>query len=65
MAKIKVIETRCPRNHPCPVVRACPHNAISQKNMFSAPEIIEENCANCGKCVRLCGYGAFQVDNQK
>jgi Fe-S-cluster-containing hydrogenase component 2 len=61
MTKIKVIESRCPQNHPCPVVRICPENAISQKDFFSAPEIDQENCANCGKCVRMCGYGAFQT----
>lgn len=61
MTKIKVIESRCPKNHHCPVVRICTYNAVTQKNILSAPEIIEENCANCGKCVRLCGYGAFQT----
>jgi len=60
MIKVSVDESRCPKNHPCPVVRFCPANAITQKSIFSAPEIDQENCANCGKCVKMCGYGAFQ-----
>lgn len=65
MTKIQVIESRCPQNHPCPVVRICPENAISQKDFSSAPVIDQENCANCGKCVRMCGYGAFQTVSEK
>jgi len=65
MIKVSVEESRCPKNHPCPVVRVCPADAITQKSIFSAPEIDQENCANCGKCVKMCGYGAFQVVSQK
>jgi len=61
MKDIKVYEDRCPKNHHCPVVRICPAGAIQQKNIFSAPEIDAEKCTKCGKCVRYCGYGAFQV----
>ena len=60
MFKVSIDESKCPKNHPCPVVRICPANAISQKSYYSAPEIDQENCANCGRCVRMCGYGAFQ-----
>jgi ferredoxin len=59
MTKITINESKCPQNHPCLVVRFCPTNAITQKSFFNAPEIDEENCANCGKCVKMCGYGAF------
>lgn len=59
MSVIVVDESRCPQNHPCPVVRYCPTGAIKQRSWNSAPEIDKENCKNCGLCVRVCGYGAF------
>ena len=60
MHTIIVEESRCPQNHPCPVVGYCPTGAIKQKSWNSAPEIDRENCLNCGRCVNFCGYGAFQ-----
>ncbi len=57
---ITVEPRRCPQNHPCPVVRICPVNAISQ-NGFAAPTIDKSKCTNCGKCVRFCAYGAFHT----
>lgn len=60
MHTIIVEESRCPQNHPCPVVSYCPTGAIKQKSWNSAPEIDKENCLNCGRCVTFCGYGAFQ-----
>lgn len=33
---ITVNKERCPQNHPCPVVRACPADAILQTG-FNAP----------------------------
>lgn len=62
MSTITVNESRCPQNHPCPVVRFCPAGAIRQQSPFSAPEIDKENCLDCGRCVNLCGYGAFQYE---
>ncbi len=60
MRTIIVEESRCPQNHPCPVVSYCPTGAIKQKSWNSAPEIDKENCLDCGRCVNFCGYGAFQ-----
>ena len=65
MTTITVNESRCPKNHPCPVVRFCPAGAITQKNYFSAPAIDKASCADCGKCVRMCGYGAFQYSHSE
>ncbi|MCB8965102.1 MAG: 4Fe-4S binding protein [Bacteroidales bacterium] len=59
MSTIFVEESRCPQNHSCPVVGYCPTGAIKQKSRNSAPEIDKENCLDCGRCVNLCGYGAF------
>ncbi len=52
-----VIGNRCPQNHPCPLVRACPTGAISQEG-FAAPVIDEEKCIECGLCAVSCGYRA-------
>ena len=56
---IQVVESRCPQNHPCPSVRICPFGALSQKG-FSAPQVNEEACTKCGKCVSFCPMGALQ-----
>ena len=55
---------RCPQNHPCPMVRSCPTGAIVQDGM-NAPEIDEEKCIDCGKCVKGCPMGAFISNTQQ
>jgi len=55
---VKVNSNRCPQNHPCPVVRVCPTNAIKQQG-YGAPVIDNDKCVDCGRCLRFCGYGAF------
>ncbi|MBI9035973.1 MAG: 4Fe-4S binding protein [Bacteroidales bacterium] len=62
MNKVKLEESRCPQNHYCPVMNACPSGAISQKSPFEAPVIDQEKCTDCGKCTRYCPYGAFTMD---
>lgn len=56
---IKVVKSRCPENHRCPVVNYCPTGAISQ-NGYSAPEINMEKCTSCGRCTMVCPSGAIQ-----
>ncbi len=56
---INVNEQYCPQNHPCPVVSACPFEAITQKDIFSAPEVDEELCTECGECTSLCPVFSF------
>ncbi len=58
---ITVSQQRCPQNHPCPSVRVCPVGALKQKG-FSAPEVDEEKCIKCGKCVNYCPMGAIQFN---
>ncbi|HKL58686.1 MAG TPA: 4Fe-4S binding protein [Sphaerochaeta sp.] len=48
-----VRKARCPQNHRCPSVLACPVGALSQKG-HAAPVIDYEKCTSCGKCVRYC-----------
>ena len=55
---IRVNEKRCPQNHPCPMVRACPAGAIVQQGM-NAPTIDPDKCIECGKCLDGCPMGAF------
>ncbi len=57
-AIIRVNKNRCPENHPCPSVRVCPVQALSQVR-FSAPSVDMDKCIKCGKCVRYCPMGAI------
>lgn len=50
---------RCPQNHRCPLIRLCPHGAISQ-NGFGLPVIDAALCTECGKCARQCGMMAIK-----
>jgi len=54
-----VVKTsRCPQNHPCPSVKVCPVNALSQQG-FDAPTVDMDKCIKCGKCVKFCPMGAL------
>ena len=64
-----VIPSRCPHNHPCPLVNLCPAGAIVQRG-FAAPEIDSDKCIDCGVCSASCAYGAVTdaaklVDNHR
>ena len=50
----------CPQNHPCPSVRVCPVDALSQEG-FGLPEVDMDACILCGKCVRFCPMGALAL----
>jgi Fe-S-cluster-containing hydrogenase component 2 len=55
MSKIKIDATKCPQDHPCPLVGICPANAITQQG-FAAPQIDQEKCISCGMCAMSCPY---------
>ncbi len=55
-----VIKEKCPQNHPCPSVRVCPADALSQKG-YDAPAVDPEKCIVCGKCVKYCPRGALAL----
>lgn len=61
---VNVNGKRCPANHKCPSVRICPTGALIQKG-FEAPEVVNEKCTNCGKCIRFCPYSVFSLENKK
>lgn len=53
-----IIRQKCPQDHPCPCVRICPVDAVSQDG-FAAPEIDKKTCIECGACVKFCPYRAI------
>mgnify|MGYP001160691340 FL=1 len=59
-AVIRVSATRCPQNHPCPSVRVCPVEALTQVG-YRAPKADMDKCIKCGKCVRYCPMGAITL----
>ena len=59
-AVIRVSATRCPQNHPCPSVRVCPVEALTQSG-YRAPKVNMDKCIKCGKCVRYCPMGAISL----
>ncbi|MFZ5974619.1 MAG: 4Fe-4S binding protein [Bacillota bacterium] len=56
---ITVNTARCPQNHACPALRACPVGALTQKG-HDAPVIDTEKCIDCKNCVRVCPMGALE-----
>lgn len=55
---LTIDKNRCPQNHHCPLIVACPVEAMSQ-NGFELPKIDTEICIECGKCSKLCGMRAI------
>jgi len=55
---IKVNAKRCPQNHRCPAVRVCNFGALSQTG-YGLPEVDQDNCTLCQKCVNFCPMGAI------
>lgn len=62
--KLDVIKERCPANHPCPSLRVCPTGALTQQG-FDAPEVDQDQCIACGKCVRFCPMGALKLVEER
>jgi len=60
---VDILTDYCPQNHPCPVVNVCPMGAISQKDIYSAPEVDEELCTECGDCTNYCNV--FRINKQE
>jgi len=62
--KLVVYQRRCPQNHPCPSVRVCPVDALSQQSI-EAPAVDQSKCIECGKCVRYCPMGALSLEEER
>ncbi len=59
-ATLQVDPQRCPQDHVCPAMGICPVGALTQVG-FAAPQVDDEKCILCGKCVRLCPKGALAL----
>ena len=56
---VTVVSSRCPQNHSCPAVRACPSGALSQR-INAAPVVDSLLCTDCGRCLFACASGALR-----
>ncbi|MFZ5351620.1 MAG: 4Fe-4S dicluster domain-containing protein [Bacillota bacterium] len=56
---ISINPARCPQNHRCPMINACPVKAITQDG-YKLPKIDNEKCIDCGRCIKLCPMRAVQ-----
>ena len=60
----KIDKNACDKSPFCPVKRVCPVGAITQKGGFlkaGTPEVDEEKCIGCGKCVTVCPMRAVSM----
>jgi len=58
---LRVIERRCPQDHPCPSVRVCPTKALTQEGN-KAPVVDDDLCTECGECVKCCPMRALVLE---
>lgn len=59
--KAVINESLCVQNHNCPVVKACPIGAVTQKkegHKWEMPHIDPLKCAGCGWCFQACERSA-------
>jgi len=56
---ILVDKNLCSQNHRCPAIKVCPVKAISQNN-YELPQIDQDKCIKCEKCIKFCPMGAIQ-----
>ncbi len=62
MTKIlNIKKDNCPQNHPCPAVKVCPVNALSQTD-YDAPVVDRDKCIRCGKCSQFCPKKALVLE---
>lgn len=65
MAAIRIENAACDRSPGCPARRVCPHGAIvpiegGAYQGANGYTVIDEKCAGCGICARVCAGGAVQ-----
>lgn len=58
--RLTVNKDKCPQNHKCPAIAVCLQEAITQKDIYSLPEIDGEKCILCEQCMEFCPKGAFE-----
>ncbi len=55
-----IVNSNCPANHRCPLIKKCPAEAIRQEGV-GAPVIDQEKCLECGLCVEECPMAAVEM----
>ena len=60
---IKIDSIKCPQDHPCPLIKMCPVDAISQEGV-GLPKIDNDKCIKCLVCVANCPLNAVE-DSKK
>lgn len=68
MSIVRIENSACDRSPGCPARRVCPKGAIVPIPGGLYPgqngyEVIEDKCAGCGVCVRVCAGGAVRPSN--
>ncbi len=58
---LNIKKDNCPQNHPCPAVKVCPVNALSQTD-HNAPVVDRDKCIRCGKCSQFCPKKALVLE---
>jgi len=58
--KLIVNKDKCPQNHKCLSMAICPKGTITQKDIYSLPEVDFDKCILCCKCMNCCLKGAFE-----
>lgn len=66
MSRIRIEDASCDRSAACPARRVCPKGAIVPLGGGSYPGangyvVLQERCAGCGVCVRVCPSGAVTL----
>lgn len=57
---VAIDKSKCPHDHPCPLIRVCPVNAISQDKQ-GYPVIDYDICIGCDKCAKYCPMHAMKI----
>ena len=61
---VVVSAQRCPANHLCPAVKACPVEALTQEGDTGLPRVDPETCTSCGLCCDVCPMAALTLEEQ-
>ena len=57
-------ELKCDRSPFCPVIKACPTEAVTKKKLgFMSIQVSYDDtkCVGCGNCAKVCPHSAFAV----
>ena len=60
--RLIVNKAKCPQNHKCPSIAVCPQGAITQKDIYSLPEVDADKCILCFQCMKFCPKDAFETE---